>query len=177
MDIKALFNSVQQTMDVVASSAQAGISSRKRSRLEIGFSSTVKRSGNRLPHLKSDKKLVFPKGGSPTPLLMPNTTFLSSISPVCSLSQPLVFFESRVKSASIVDPPATTLAPHTFPIESGLTNWAILQACVESEAKTSANELEERVYQLETYEQHYLLVMVYIQKENEEALAKYKADT
>ncbi|KAK5774859.1 hypothetical protein PVK06_042721 [Gossypium arboreum] len=116
MDIKALFESAQQIMDVVASSAQVGISSRKRSKLEIGFSRTGERSGKRLPHLKSDKKSVFPDGRSPTPLSMPNTTFLSSISLVRSLFLPLLFLESCIESASIVDPPTTTSAPYTSPI-------------------------------------------------------------
>ncbi|KAH1097238.1 hypothetical protein J1N35_014159 [Gossypium stocksii] len=122
-------------MDVVASSARAGNSSRKRLRAEMGSSSSTKSSGIRSPPHQPSKKLVFPEGESLALPLVPTASFPSSISPSLEAS-----FEQITK-----------LTKSIFIWE---TKYQFLE--------TIARELEEKVRQLETHEQQYLSTLEHI---------------
>lgn len=115
MDIEALFDSAQQTMDAVALNVRASSNSYRRSKLEKGWPSNVRESkGNKLPNHKPEKQPIFPKVGFSAPLSVPNTMLPLPHSLACSLPLPLLPPKILAKSTNVVDPPTTTLAPHSL---------------------------------------------------------------
>ncbi|PPS02647.1 hypothetical protein GOBAR_AA18014 [Gossypium barbadense] len=99
------------------SCVRGGSRSRKRLRLERGSLSVVQSGGNRLPHHRPDKQLVFPKGELPTPqsvldiILLMLDSHLRALFPHLAIPRPLI------ESANVVDS-CDTMTILSFPLGS-----------------------------------------------------------